>query len=354
MHLTIQQQLLTLIITVLLISGCSTLAHRQDSKLTNFYQHRWIDTQSPDKKLTVEQVARLMSSYDVVFFGEIHGHSAVHLAQMQLFEAMYRLNPKLGLSLEQFERDTQPLVDDYLAGKIGEEYLMQQARAWENYPSSYRPLVEFAKQHHLAVIAANAPKTDVVCVGRLGPGYLDSLESVKRQYVAQDIDLSDGDYRQQFMDFLKDNSSHGSIAGDGMSAMMKTLSERSYAAQVVRDETMAESIARHLDEHPEQQILHLNGVFHSHQFLGTVERLIKRKPAIKIAVIETVTIADGDESWKTEDLDSGNILLLVKQLPLKFVDKNHRKTWSKSILKQRQKSGQDCGNNDSTSSSPPA
>ena len=73
---------------------------------------------------TLEQVADDLSRYDVVFFGEFHGHSGIHLAQMRLFRALQERNADMTLSLEQFERDTQPLVDQYLANEIGEKVLL--------------------------------------------------------------------------------------------------------------------------------------------------------------------------------------------------------------------------------------
>lgn len=339
---TTLRNFLVLIITVLLLSACSTLPMQKSVEMTNLYQHRWVNTSSPHIDQSISSIAEFLTGYDVVFFGELHGHPGVHLAQMQLLESMFKLNPELSLSLEQFERDTQSYVDDYLTGKIGEKYLIEKARAWDNYPTSYRPLVEFAKYHQLPVIAANAPKSTVLCVGRLGLEILDTLPPQDRQYVAQNIDISDGKYRDRFMSFLTDNSSHGSISDDKMSEMMKKMSQRSFAAQVVRDETMAESIAHHLQKNSQQQLLHLNGVFHSSKFLGTVERLHHRMPELKIAVIETVTVAPDNEDWKTEKLDNGNLLLLVKQLPAGFVKEDNELEWSKAILKKRKESGVNC------------
>jgi len=336
--------------SLLLLSACSTFSARPDNEMTNLYQHRWINTDSPHNVLTINSVAKYLSDYDVVFFGELHAHPGVHLAQMQLFEAMYRLNPRLSLSLEQFERDTQNYIDDYLAGTIGEKYLIKKSRAWENYPTSIRPLVEFAKQNKLPIIAANAPKRSVVCVGRMGLEFLDTLSTEDRSYIAKNIDISDGAYRRQFMSFLTNNSSHGSISDSKMNAMMKKMSERSYTAQVLRDETMAESIALHLDQHQKRKVLHLNGKFHSSKFLGTVERLATRKPELKIAVIETVTVAEQDDSWKVGKLKNGNLLLLVKRLPTGFVKKDNEVEWSKAILQKRKESGIDCGTENNTSS----
>ena len=106
---------------------------------------------------------------------------------------------------------------------------------------------------------------------------------------------------------------------------------------------MAESISRHLDDNPQRQVLHLGGVFHSSQFLGTVERLAKRKAALKIAVIETVTTANDDNSWKKDKLDSGNILLLVNNLPPGFIKEENEIEFSKAVLNKRRESGNNCG-----------
>ncbi len=338
---SILRHIVVLLFCMQILTACSTLP-LASNKFSNLYQHRWINSSHPETVLNINEVVQYLKDYDVVFFGELHGHPAVHLAQMQLLEAMVQADPALTLSMEQFERDTQNYIDDYLAGKIGEKYLTSKGRAWENYPTSYRPLVEFARQHHLAVIAANAPKRDVLCVGRLGLEYLDTLSDENRQHIAQDIDISEGAYHDHYMSFITNNASHGSASDTNMSDMMKKMAEQSYAAQVVRDETMAESIARHINDNPQQRVLHLTGVFHSSQFLGTVERLKKRNAALKIAVIETVPIDNNDTGSISDELDNANILLLVSALPAEFINEEHEQEWSKSILNKRMQSGNNC------------
>ena len=44
--------------------------------------------------------------------------------------------------------------------------LMQDARPWANYETDYAPLVHFAKDVGMPVIAANAPRRYVGAVGR--------------------------------------------------------------------------------------------------------------------------------------------------------------------------------------------
>jgi uncharacterized iron-regulated protein len=95
-------------------------------------------------EVNVNRLAGLLQRYDVVIYGESHGHPGVHLQEMKLLRALYDRDPRWVLSLEQFERDVQGIVDDYTAGHIGETALIEQGRAWSNYAASYRPMVEFA------------------------------------------------------------------------------------------------------------------------------------------------------------------------------------------------------------------
>ena len=49
---------------------------------------------------------------------------------------------------------------------------LQDARAWPNYASDYRPLVEFAKTRSMPVVAANAPRRHVAAAARGGAAAL--------------------------------------------------------------------------------------------------------------------------------------------------------------------------------------
>ena len=59
-------------------------------------------------------------------------------------------------------------------------------------------MIEFAKAHNLPVIAANAPGMAVRCVGMNGPAFLDTIAGEKRGWVAQELHLQDGPYKDKF------------------------------------------------------------------------------------------------------------------------------------------------------------
>src|SRR5439155_27112377 len=105
---------------------------------------------------------------DVTFVGENHDHKLAHELELTVLKAVHARKTKTALSLEMFERDVQSVVDEYLGGLITESHFLQSSRPWPNYKTDYSPMVEFAKEQRLPVIAANAPRRYVNIVSRKG------------------------------------------------------------------------------------------------------------------------------------------------------------------------------------------
>lgn len=337
-------------LAIVLVTGSTPLraessqASGSFSPLSDFYDRVWIEGESGEVKSFAE-VADGLSDYDVVFFGEFHGHSGIHLAQMQLFRALQEQHPAMTLSLEQFERDTQEVMDSYLAGEIGEKALQEDGRAWDNYEQSYRPLVEYAKDRGLPVIAANVPKSIVICVGRQGAGILDEIPEPDRGWVASELHLDDGAYMDKYRSFMTSSASHRNESDDGgadageeasISPEMERMVMNSFSAQVTRDDTMAESIANHLQNNPERKVLHLNGNFHSASHLGTVERLKARMPDLRLGVVTPVTVdGDGAPSVSDEDLATGDYIIVVRKVPEMFVSDERKLEYQRKVVRKR-------------------
>src|ERR1700677_4383529 len=69
------------------------------------------------KEVTLTDIANDMSNYDVLFFGEEHNDSVTHFIEAAMLELLYeRFNTNLALSMEMFERDVQPVMNEYLKG----------------------------------------------------------------------------------------------------------------------------------------------------------------------------------------------------------------------------------------------
>ncbi len=317
--------------------------YKVDSSIRSFVAYLLVETQMGDiapRVVSLDQMADDLVNYDVVFFGEAHGHTANHYVQSQLFSELYQRNEKMSLSMEQFERSQQGIVDQYLSGEIGEQMLRDEGKAWDHYASSYRPMVELAKRNGLPVIAAEVPGNMVSCVGEEGASFLERLEGEPRTWIADKLHLQDGPYKERYLGFLAKNAGH-SVVDPNMSETEKELKRfLRFAAQVSRDDTMAMSIHDHLKANPDRKVMHINGSFHSAALLGTVERLKIRNPKLKLANIHPILVKDAkNPEFDASLVGEGQYLLLIQSTPKRFVQMKNIsafvKRTKKSIDKNR-------------------
>ena len=331
---------LTLLCTGLFLTACaSSVTHLNNpnnppsvSSLPAFktlYDYRLIETET-NQPITFSQMVEQLKPKDVIFIGEFHGNHASHLLEAQLQAALYQKHPNQILSLEQFNRDQQPILNRYLDNVIGEKTLIKEAPAWPNYAGSYRPLVEFAKQHFLPVIAANAPAQTVRCVGRLGKDYLDNLPPNERTLIAQAPFLTTPAYTEKFEQFLAEKM--GAAMPDTHSNDRQS---NRFLAQLLRDNTMAEAINQALKQSPGAQVLHMNGAFHSNEYLGTVAALKRLNPTLNIAVISPVRVMDPQApAYQASDLALGDFIYLLQPQPEAYVQASKRQMAFKAMFKK--------------------
>ncbi|ERB67230.1 hypothetical protein G3U99_09250 [Vibrio coralliilyticus OCN008] len=290
------RKLLTISLACLTLSACSTDPHQE---ITSFYDYQLFTPHATTVSLT--SLPEDIQKADIILVGEWHTHSGVHRFQTDLVKALISQGHNVAVSMEQFSRDSQDIVNQYLAGEIGEQTLIKNASAWPNYESDYRALVELAKANQIDVIAANAPKPIVRCIGRQGVGYLDKLAPEQRANVAEKVNVASSPYKDKFMASMH----HGK----------PEQTEKQFAAQVTWDETMAESMTRYLEQNPSKQIIHIAGKFHIENGLGTKASILSRKPDLRVVVITPT----GDVISESDDYQ-----LEVLAPPVRYVQMENR------------------------------
>ncbi|HEV2801756.1 MAG TPA: ChaN family lipoprotein [Pyrinomonadaceae bacterium] len=247
------------------------------------------------KTASLEDVVAAMSAAQVVFIGETHNDPAAHWSELQLLQgAFMRYGAaraegarSVVLSLEMFERDTQAVLDEYLAGLIAERHFLAASRPWRNYETDYRPLVEFARTHKLPVVAANAPERYVSRVGRLGRESLRELSTeAKRWLPPLPYAQASAAYASKFKQVMGDMTAAGAHGSPFL-----------LDAQALRDATMAHSLAEQLRATPRALVIHVNGNFHSEAGLGTPEHLRAYRADARTLV---VTILPGKSGSPTD------------------------------------------------------
>jgi uncharacterized iron-regulated protein len=260
--------------------------------------------------IPVSTLVERLDGVRVLFFGEQHGDSATHRLEAQLLAAVGAISRPVVLSLEMFERDVQPVIDAYLAGAVDEAGFLAEARPWPRFATDYRPLVELAREHGWPVVAANVPRPIASAVGRRGLAAVDSLDAREREHVARDISCPADAYRTRFLQSMRAHPAGGQAPGPG-DTLATAAAERFYLAQCVKDETMAESIARALAQAPDAIVLHFTGAFHSDFGHGTVERVRRRIPAVGVAIVSTVKVTDPTRVEPAEYSSRADYVLFV-------------------------------------------
>ncbi|MBL4802771.1 MAG: ChaN family lipoprotein [Emcibacter sp.] len=317
-----------------LVDGKYTLS----SEIPSFSDFILVETQMgtvTPRVVDLKTAVNDLAQYDVVFVGEAHGHATSHYVQSKIFSGLYGKHNNIALSMEQFERSAQPIMDQYLAGEIGEETLVHDGKAWDHYRSSYRPMVEFARNKGLAVIAAEVPGNMVSCVGEEGPAFLDRLSGEPRSWIAKELHTEDGAYKDRYLSFLAMTAGHR-VEGADMTEEEKAEKRfRRFAAQVSRDDTMAESIYMHMQANPGRKVMHINGSFHSAGLLGTVERLKAHNPELKLANIHPILVDDPENpSFDADLVGEGQYLLLIYPTPKRFVKMSNINAFIKRTKKK--------------------
>ena len=234
-----------------------------------------------DTTTSVAAVADDVANADVVALGELHRTPGVHAMHHELLRELQKRRSDMVIAMEMFERDVQTVLLQYLGGIIDEPKFLAESRPWPSYARDYRPVVEFAKNHGLVVLAANAPRELATRVSKEG------VESVTGSpFVARETSAPEDAYWEAFVEMMKEH------AGTGGPGAMK----RFYQAQCLKDDTMAESIVDHLKQRhaagARPLVVLMCGRMHSDHGRGTVARIKSRMPELDVRVLSSETVED--------------------------------------------------------------
>lgn len=223
-----------------------------------------------------------LAAYDVVVFGEFHDSQPIHDAELAVLKGLYQKHgANLVLSMEMFERDVQPVMNQYLAGTITEAEFLNASRPWPQYKTAYRPLVEFAKAHHIPVLTGNIPRRMAAVYAKTQS--LEQIAGDDKQYLPKVHWAGSAAYREKFAAAMQ-----GMNTAKGGMNIPPQMVQPMFMAQCLKDDAMAESISQYRQEHTQAVVYHVVGNFHSAGHLGMAEKLAQLQPKDRIAVIDTV------------------------------------------------------------------
>jgi uncharacterized iron-regulated protein len=229
------------------------------------------------KPIEPEAFFAVLRTKAVVYVGERHDVPGDHGVQYAILRQLHRDEASLAIGLEMFQVPYQEPLAKWSAGLIDETVLRRETeydKRWGFDFSMYRPILEYARNRGIELVALNAPREVVYAVAKDG---LDSLPP-EQASALPDLDLANQRHRALF-DSEFDAGEHA--AGDGI--------DRYYEAQVVWDETMGSRVADTLQraEGPAKMIV-FAGRVHVKLGLGIPDRAAKRG-AEPYAVVLPVT-----------------------------------------------------------------
>jgi uncharacterized iron-regulated protein len=215
--------------------------------------------------MNLEGIIPVLAGKRVVLVGETHDRYDNHLMQLEIIRRLHAVHPRLAIGMEAFQQPFQSVLDEYVAGRVDEKQLLRGTeyyRRWRFDFRHYAPILEYAREHHLPVVALNLPAELTGKVGREG---IAGLTAAERKELPAEIDRSDTAYEVRLRKVF-DN--HPGVDGHGF--------ENFVDVQLLWDEGMAERAADFLRAHPDYTLVVLAGEGHLAYGSGIPRRLTRR------------------------------------------------------------------------------
>jgi len=246
------------------------------------------------KKVTYKKLLKSASETQVVLFGEFHNNAISHWLELELTKDIAATKP-IVQGAEMLEADNQKQLNQYLNGEIDQKKLDSTARLWKNYPTDYKPLVDFAKENKNPFIATNIPRRYAAMVSKKGFEALQTLTDEEKSWIAPQPIPYDANL-PGYVEMMK-------MMGDHTSPNMPK-------AQASKDATMAYFINANLKEGT--VFIHYNGSYHSDNFEGISWYLKTYHQNIKIITIASVEQKDL-EKLEPENYNKADYILVIDE-----------------------------------------
>lgn len=221
----------------------------------------------------LERLIGQLANKRVVFVGESHDRYEDHLNQLAIIRGLQARNPNLAIGMEFFQQPFQGVLDAYVAGEISEEELLARTQYFERWRFDYRlyqPILRFAREKGIPLVALNLPQEITKRVGEQG---ITGLSDEQRAQIPSDIDRGDQAYRERVRAVF---AHHPKASGGDF--------ERFLEVQLLWDEGMAERAATYLRQNPGRRLVILAGSGHLEYGQGIPKRL-KRRLGLSSAVV---------------------------------------------------------------------
>ncbi len=272
-RLTVLQKAVLAILCIL-FTGCASHKHHWQSpyqELSSLEEGDIVHLRT-GVKVTEPQLVSAIEGARIIYVSETHDNVYSHKVQMDILKALAERYPqKIAVAMEMLKRSSQEAADQWISGELDEkDFLKVWIHNWSDNFEYYRSILRYMQAHRIPLVAIRASD--------------DWMEKTKNaeapdqiQEKLPDMDLEDP-YHRVFVKAIFDDHPMG-----GMDF------ETFYRAQVLWDESMAQSIAEYLDSKDgrDKKILVLAGTHHIQYGFGIPRRVFRRLPLPYAIVLPT-------------------------------------------------------------------
>lgn len=239
----------------------SVLLYSKDSKI-------WYNTKE-NKFISKKKLSQLVKQSNIVYVGETHDQMECHLAQLEAIKMLNKKTDKIAVGFEMLNKTLQPILDDYINGKLTEEEFLKKVnweKEWGFDFKLYKPIFDYIKENNLKAFALNVPRKIVSKVAR---GGLESLSEDEKKLIAREIKLPEN---KDYINYLKET-----FSGHAAGPMSKIMTFDNYLmAMSVWNETMGEVAADFLNKNPDYSFVVVAGNGHV-MFNAAIPWSVKRR-----------------------------------------------------------------------------
>lgn len=215
----------------------------------------------------MNQLLERISNRRVIFVGEQHDRYEDHLDQLAIIEGLQARGHLLVIGMESFQQPFQSALDAFIAGNIDDAELLRRTEYFERWRYDYRlyrPLLHFARQQRIPMIALNL---DAALTHKVGISGIGGLNEAERATIPTEIDRNDVAYRQRIEAVFNQHPN-----------TQKADFEHFLDVQLLWDEGMAARAAQALIDYPNHTLVVFAGNGHLEYRQGIPNRLLRRQP----------------------------------------------------------------------------
>ncbi|MGD9095977.1 MAG: ChaN family lipoprotein [Chromatiales bacterium] len=216
------------------------------------------------KTATLSSLVENLAQERVVYVGETHTAYEDHLLQLEILKGMQAQQGNFAIGVEWFQWPFQEHLDAYLAGEITEAGMLDKTGYYERWRFDYRlyrPILAYAREQGIPVIALNAPAE---LTSAISSADIPALSGELQEMLPDSYDFSDTDYRRRLEAFYNEHpDSGGSFEGF-------------LQVQLTWDESMAQKVSEYLKADPANRMLVLAGSGHVEYRSGIPARVTRR------------------------------------------------------------------------------